>query len=269
VDYLKSRGLTGVIARDFGLGYAPPGWDNLHKVLARDEGGEALALKTGMLVKNDAGRTYDRFRDRIVFPIRDRRGRVIAFGGRVLGDDKPKYLNSPETPIFHKGRELYGLYEARRANRTLSAHHRRRGLHGRDRPCPGRHHQRRRHPRHRDQQEHLQRIFRVVPEVVFCFDGDAPDARPPTAPWRPPCRRWRRAPGALPVPRARVMTRTRWYAARVSRRFSTSSPRRAARGVPVRARRRASTSPPWKGGRRCQQARLPFIRSCPRACTAS
>jgi DNA primase len=172
VDYLKSRGLSGVIARDFGLGYAPPGWDNLHKVLARDEGGESLALKTGMLVKNDAGRTYDRFRDRIVFPIRDRRGRVIAFGGRVLGDDKPKYLNSPETPVFHKGRELYGLYEARRANRTLS----------RIIVVEG----------YMDvialaqagitnavatlgtatSSEHVQRIFRVAPEVVFCFDGD-------------------------------------------------------------------------------------------------
>ena len=72
-----------------------------------------------MVVENEAGRTYDRFRDRVVFPIRDQRGRVIAFGGRVLGDDKPKYLNSPETEIFHKGRELYGLYQARQANRKL------------------------------------------------------------------------------------------------------------------------------------------------------
>ncbi|MDP5053795.1 MAG: DNA primase, partial [Congregibacter sp.] len=119
VDYLKNRGLTGVIARDFGLGFAPPGWDNLRTFLADDKNTEASAIAAGLLVKNDGGRVYDRFRDRIVFPIRDRRGRVIAFGGRVLGDEKPKYLNSPESPIFHKGRELYGLYEARRANRKL------------------------------------------------------------------------------------------------------------------------------------------------------
>lgn len=172
VDYLKGRGLSGVIARDFGLGYAPPGWDSLIKALADTPEREALALKAGMLVKNDAGRVYDRFRDRVVFPIRDRRGRVIAFGGRVLGDDKPKYLNSPETPIFQKGRELYGLYEARRANRSLQ----------RIIVVEG----------YMDvialaqsgitnavatlgtatSTEHLERIFRGCAEVVFCFDGD-------------------------------------------------------------------------------------------------
>ncbi|MFK8042227.1 DNA primase [Congregibacter sp.] len=172
IDYLKNRGLTGVVARDFGLGVAPPGWDNLLKFLGDSEGTEERAITAGMLVKNDKGRIYDRFRDRIVFPIRDRRGRVIAFGGRVLGDDKPKYLNSPESPIFHKGRELYGLYEARRANRKLE----------RIIVVEG----------YMDvialaqagisyavatlgtatSTEHLERIFRVVPEVVFCFDGD-------------------------------------------------------------------------------------------------
>lgn len=172
VDYLKNRGLTGAIARDFALGLAPPGWDNLLKFLGDDETSKARAIAAGMLVKNDSGRVYDRFRDRIVFPIRDRRGRVIAFGGRVLGDDKPKYLNSPESPIFHKGRELYGLYEARRANRKLE----------RIIVVEG----------YMDvialaqsgisyavatlgtatSTEHLERIFRVVPEVVFCFDGD-------------------------------------------------------------------------------------------------
>ncbi len=172
VAYLKRRGLTGVVARDFLLGFAPPGWDNLRKHLGDSELRRKQALEAGLLVENDKGRIYDRFRDRIVFPIRDRRGRVIAFGGRVLGDDKPKYLNSPESPIFHKGRELYGFYEARRANRHLE----------RLIVVEG----------YMDvialaqagityavatlgtstSTEHLERIFRAVPEVVFCFDGD-------------------------------------------------------------------------------------------------
>ncbi len=127
IDYLKNRGLSGEVARDFGIGYAPPGWDNL--LLATDESHKSddktrqqkiAQLETaGMLVKKENGDFYDRFRERIIFPIRDNRGRVIAFGGRVLNDDKPKYLNSPETPVFHKQRELYGLYEARKANRQL------------------------------------------------------------------------------------------------------------------------------------------------------
>jgi len=125
VDYLKQRGLSGEIARDFGIGYAPPGWDNLLIASAETSGNggentrrQQLEL-AGMLIEKDSGDYYDRFRERVMFPIRDNRGRVIAFGGRVLGDDKPKYLNSPETAVFHKQRELYGLYEARRANRQL------------------------------------------------------------------------------------------------------------------------------------------------------
>ena len=117
VDYLKARGLTGVIARDFGIGFAPPGWDGLKTALASF--GDADLVAAGLLVKNDQGRTYDRFRDRITFPIRNTRGRVIGFGGRVLGNEQPKYLNSPETEVFHKGRELYGLYEARLALRRI------------------------------------------------------------------------------------------------------------------------------------------------------
>ncbi|MEO0435742.1 MAG: DNA primase [Pseudomonadota bacterium] len=192
VEYLKSRGLTGEIARDFALGFAPKGWDNLLSHLLESDRespqesngpGEGIgddkinslterAIGAGIVVKNDSGRVYDRFRERIIFPIRDRRGRVIAFGGRVLGDDKPKYLNSPESPVFHKGRELYGLYEARRANRQLE----------RLIVVEG----------YMDvialaqagisyavatlgtatSTEHLERIFRMVPEVVFCFDGD-------------------------------------------------------------------------------------------------
>lgn len=120
VDYLKGRGLTGEIARDFGLGFAPPGWDNLYKHLSSDTLQQKAMIDAGLLVENaETGKRYDRFRDRVMFPIRDSRGRIIAFGGRVLGDDKPKYLNSPETPVFHKGQELYGLFEARKFNRSL------------------------------------------------------------------------------------------------------------------------------------------------------
>ena len=122
IDYLKNRGLSGEIARDFSIGYAPPGWDQLLNALPIGEQRprQIKQLETcGMLVKKDSGDFYDRFRERIIFPIRDNRGRVIAFGGRVLNDDKPKYLNSPETPVFSKQRELYGLFEARKANRQL------------------------------------------------------------------------------------------------------------------------------------------------------
>ncbi len=109
-----------MIARDFGLGFAPPGWDNLMKHLGGDSLQQKALIDAGLLIENaESGKRYDRFRDRVMFPIRDSRGRVIAFGGRVLGDDKPKYLNSPETPVFHKGQELYGLYEARKNNRDL------------------------------------------------------------------------------------------------------------------------------------------------------
>ncbi len=120
VEYLKGRGLTGVTARDFGIGYAPEGWQNVsEKLLAEGATSDAL-LKAGLTIKNDSGRVYDRFRHRIMFPIRDVRGRVIGFGGRKMGDEEgPKYLNSPETPVFSKGRELYGLYEARKAVRNI------------------------------------------------------------------------------------------------------------------------------------------------------
>ena len=119
VAYLRSRGLTGEIARDFGIGLAPAGWDGLKNALSSF--GEQKLVAAGLVVRNDKGRTYDRFRERIVFPIRDTRGRVIGFGGRVYGDGEPKYINSPETDVFRKGRELYGLYEARRAQRRLQS----------------------------------------------------------------------------------------------------------------------------------------------------
>ncbi|MFK7975838.1 MAG: DNA primase [Halioglobus sp.] len=172
VDYLKGRGLTGAVAKDYQLGYAPPGWDNLLNELGGSEEDRNLLKKTGMIVENEKGRIYDRFRDRVVFPIRDRRGRVIAFGGRVLGDDKPKYLNSPETDIFQKGRELYGLYEAKKSTRNLNSILVVEG--------------------YMDvialaqyeitnatatlgtatSKAHLERIYRLCPSVFFCFDGD-------------------------------------------------------------------------------------------------
>ena len=113
IEYLKKRGIDGTTAGRFTIGYAPEGWDTVLKALAQTDEQVASLVKAGLVVKNDSGRHYDRFRNRIMFPIRDQRGRVIGFGGRILGDGEPKYMNSPETPIFHKGRALYGLHEAR------------------------------------------------------------------------------------------------------------------------------------------------------------
>ncbi|OYY81345.1 MAG: DNA primase, partial [Hydrogenophilales bacterium 16-62-9] len=112
IDYLKRRGLTGAIAARYGIGYAPDGWSPLKQVFA-DYTADALAA-SGLVVDGD-NRRYDRFRDRIMFPIRNAKGQIVGFGGRVLGQGEPKYLNSPETPLFHKGSELYGLFEARAA----------------------------------------------------------------------------------------------------------------------------------------------------------
>jgi len=170
VDYLKARGLSGLIARDFAIGYAPAGWDGLLKGLEKTP--PAVLVEAGLAVTSEKGRTYDRFRDRIMFPIRDVRGRVIAFGGRVMGDEQPKYMNSPELPIFHKGRELYGLYEARRAVRKLNSFLIVEG--------------------YMDvvalaqsgiansvatlgtatSAEHLEKLYRYAGELVCCFDGD-------------------------------------------------------------------------------------------------
>ena len=122
--YLKERGLTTTIIEGYGIGLAPSGWERLKNALGSF--GENRLVAAGLLIRNeDSGRTYDRFRERIVFPIRNPRGRVVGFGGRVFGagaaTGQPKYLNSPDTDAFHKGRELYGLYEARQANRRLQS----------------------------------------------------------------------------------------------------------------------------------------------------
>ena len=126
IQYLKGRGLTGEIAAHFGLGYAPDDWQGLESVFGsyRDDAIAAPLIENGLLIesqdKRDADgkpRRYDRFRDRIMFPIRNTKGNVIGFGGRVMGQGEPKYLNSPETPLFSKGTELYGLFEARHAIR--------------------------------------------------------------------------------------------------------------------------------------------------------
>ncbi len=193
-EYLKKRGLSTEIIREFGIGFAPPGWDNLLETANADAEKTGDLLRAGLLIerpnqqKNGKGvgqqverSFYDRFRNRIMFPIRDSRGRTVAFGGRVLGDDKPKYLNSPETALFHKGSELYGLYESklsreklerlllvegymdvialaqmgvRNAVATLGT---------------------------ATSERHLSRLFRQVSEIVFCFDGDEAGR---TAAWR-------------------------------------------------------------------------------------
>ncbi len=117
VQYLKNRGVSGAISSKYGLGYAPAGWRNLASVFPEYD--DPQLEESGLVISGEDGKRYDRFRDRIMFPIRDVKGLCIGFGGRVLGDEKPKYLNSPETPLFHKGRELYGLFEARDALRSM------------------------------------------------------------------------------------------------------------------------------------------------------
>jgi DNA primase len=171
VEYLKGRGLTGEIAARYGLGYAPTGWDFLLSRLGRDPTARRRLLEAGLITDQD-GRSYDRLRGRIVFPIRNRRGRVIGFGGRLLGDGKPKYLNSPETPVFHKGRELYGLYETQNARRKLERLLVVEGYmdvialaqFGIDYAVAT--------LGTATTTEHLQLLLRSAPELCFCFDGD-------------------------------------------------------------------------------------------------
>ncbi|AUD79592.1 DNA primase [Kangiella profundi] len=174
IEYLKGRGLSGEIAKQFAIGYVPGEWRNLEAIfpkLQQDKKLQQQLVECGLMIRKDSS-LYDRFRDRIMFPIKDKRGRVIAFGGRVMGQGEPKYLNSPETPIFHKSNELYGLYQARQANRKLS----------RLLIVEG----------YMDvvalaqfginyavatlgtatTASHLQQLFRTTRELVLCFDGD-------------------------------------------------------------------------------------------------
>jgi DNA primase len=179
VNYLKGRGLTGQIAKRFGIGFAPPGWANLLTHLQHYKVSKSVQEQAGLVIPKEADRRhneddthYDRFRDRIMFPIRDSRGRVIAFGGRVLGDDKPKYLNSPETPVFHKGSELYGLWEARKSRLKHDSYLIVEGYmdvvalaqHGIDFAVAT--------LGTATSATHLTRLFRLVKSVVFSFDGD-------------------------------------------------------------------------------------------------
>ncbi|MGY8903603.1 MAG: DNA primase [Burkholderiales bacterium] len=179
IAYLKGRGLSGEVAKAFGIGYSPEGWRTLAGVFPQYD--DPLLAESGLVIVNeddaDNAKRYDRFRDRIMFPIRNVKGECIGFGGRVLGDEKPKYLNSPETPVFSKGHELYGLFEARTALRE----------HGYALVTEG----------YMDvvalaqlgfpntvatlgtacTAEHVQKLFRFTDAVVFSFDGDAAGQR--------------------------------------------------------------------------------------------
>ncbi|MBT9506488.1 DNA primase [Rhodoferax sp.] len=179
VEYLKGRGLSGEVARQYGLGYAPEGWRSLASVFPSYD--EPLLVESGLVILNvedgEDEKRYDRFRDRIMFPIRNIKGECIGFGGRVLGDEKPKYLNSPETPVFSKGRELYGLFEARNALRDLGYALVTEGymdvvalaqlgfpnaVATLGTACTT---------------DHVQKLFRFTDSVVFSFDGDAAGRR--------------------------------------------------------------------------------------------
>ena len=171
-NYLKQRGLSPAIIEHFGIGMAPEGWDHVLKKFGNSQKAIEQLDEAGLLSSNDKGNTYDRFRSRVMFPIRDRRGRVIGFGGRVLDDSTPKYLNSPETPVFHKGHELYGLYQARKANRKLERliivegymdviALAEKGISNAVATLGT-----------ATTPEHLRQLQRSAPEVIFCFDGD-------------------------------------------------------------------------------------------------
>ena len=179
IEYLKGRGLTGEIAARFRMGYAPDGWQGLKAAFSEYE--DKALVEVGLVIEGDEGKRYDRFRDRVMFPIFSARGAVIGFGGRVMGDGEPKYLNSPETPLFEKGRELYGLVQARDGIRTA----------GHALVVEG----------YMDvvalaQFEvgnavatlgtattpvHVAKLLRLADEIVFCFDGDAAGRK---AAWR-------------------------------------------------------------------------------------
>lgn len=179
IAYLKQRGVSGEVAQRFGIGYAPDGWQNLAAVF--DDYSASGLQQAGLVIRNEQGRLYDRFRDRVMFPIVNPKGDVIAFGGRVLGAGEPKYLNSPETPLFEKGRELFGLPQARQALRekntavvvegymdvvALAQHGVGNAVATLGTATTG---------------THVQKLLRQVDRVVFCFDGDAAGRK---AAWR-------------------------------------------------------------------------------------
>ncbi len=172
IDYLKRRGIDGVTAKRFGIGYAPESWDFVAAGFGNDNETEMYLQAAGLTVPRERGGFYDRFRDRLMFPIRDSRGRVVGFGGRVLGAGEPKYMNSPETVVFSKRRELYGLYEARRKLRDIPKLYVVEGYmdvvalaqHGIDNAVAT--------LGTATTPEHLNRLFRVTDDVIFCFDGD-------------------------------------------------------------------------------------------------
>jgi DNA primase len=175
IEYLKNRGISGQTAKTFAIGYAPPGWNNLN-------GDEKLLIDTGMLVKKETGKQYDRFRHRLMFPIRDRRGRTIAFGGRVINpEDNPKYLNSPESPLFHKSDEIYGLYELKKAVTNIDRIYITEGYmdvvalaeHGVATSVAT--------LGTAINNRQIESLFRVCKNLVFCFDGDAAGKK---AAWR-------------------------------------------------------------------------------------
>lgn len=172
INYLKGRGLSGEVVKRFGIGYISDAWDGMMKVFSRNGQANQQLVDLGMAIQGDKNRPYDRFRARIMFPIRDKRGRVIGFGGRVLGDEKPKYLNSPETRVYHKGHELYGLFEAKQANKSLERLVVVEGYmdvvalaqHGVDYAVAS--------LGTATTSEQLQTMFRTVKEVICCYDGD-------------------------------------------------------------------------------------------------
>ena len=172
VQYLQDRGIDGATAKRFGIGFAPDGWSNLLDKFGKSEEATERLLATGLIIQKDNGKHYDRFRDRVMFPIRDGRGRTIGFGGRIMGDGEPKYLNSPETVLFHKGRELYGMYEARQAIRHIerlvvvegymdTVALARNGIDFAVATLGT-----------ATTTEHLNRLFRLTENVYFSFDGD-------------------------------------------------------------------------------------------------
>ena len=172
IKYLKNRGITGDIAKRFNIGFAPSGWRNILDKYGTSKNNINELLKLGLIIRKDNNNYYDRFRERIMFPIRDNRGRYIGFGGRILNDDQPKYLNSPETPLFHKGRELYGLYECQQALRNIERIVVVEGYmdvislaqHGIDYAVAS--------MGTATTDDHFNRLFRLTDYIYFCFDGD-------------------------------------------------------------------------------------------------